>query len=135
MALIAWKDIYLTNIKECDDQHKKLVDLINQLHEKMKEGTTKQFLEELLSELLDYTAYHFLTEESLFETYSYPDAKQHIKQHQECTEKIKEFSEAFNNSDTYISIKLSKFLKEWLITHTLDSDQKYGPFLTKAIKE
>ncbi len=135
MVLFEWKDAYLTNIKECDDQHKKLVGLINQLHEKMKEGTNQEFLENILSELLDYTTYHFLTEETLFETYNYPNAKEHIKQHQECTAKVKDFYEQINAGDTYISIKLSKYLKEWLINHTLDSDQKYGSFLSELINQ
>lgn len=131
MVLFEWNDNYLTNIKECDDQHKRLVGLINELHEKMKNGESKSYLEKILSELLDYTAYHFLTEESLFERYGYPEAERHIKEHEELTAKAKNFYEKFSKGETSIAISLSLFLKDWLINHTLYSDKKYGLFLMK----
>jgi len=56
MVLFEWNDNYINNIKECDDQHKTLVKLINTLHENMKAGNGRDVLEKTLSELLDYTA-------------------------------------------------------------------------------
>lgn len=129
MVLFSWNNIYLTNIKECDDQHKKLITLINELHEKMKDGNGEESLERILSELLDYTAYHFLTEESLFDAYGYPETDIHKKEHADLTSKTKDFYDRFTKGEKFISIQLSTFLKNWFIDHTLTSDKKYGQFL------
>ncbi|MDD4527588.1 MAG: bacteriohemerythrin [Candidatus Margulisbacteria bacterium] len=129
MVLFEWNDNYINNIKECDDQHKTLVKLINTLHENMKAGNGRDVLEKTLSELLDYTAYHFLTEESLLESYGYPEIKNHIKEHEALTAQVKTFYERFSAGETSITIPLSIFLKDWLINHTLYSDKKYGIFI------
>ncbi len=131
MVLFEWNDKYLTSIKECDDQHKKLVELINTLHENMKSGNGKDVLEKILNELMDYTAYHFLTEEALFEAYGYPEAKSHIKEHEVLTAQVKTFYERFSKGETGITIPISVFLKDWLINHTLYSDKQYGIFINK----
>ncbi|MEI7942079.1 MAG: bacteriohemerythrin [Candidatus Riflemargulisbacteria bacterium] len=133
MVLFEWNDNYLTNIKECDEQHKKLFGLINELHEKMKNGTGKDALERILSELLDYTAYHFLTEESLFETFDYPEKETHKKEHETLTKQLNIINIKFEKGETHIAMPLATFLKDWLLTHTLQSDKKYGIFLANII--
>ena len=129
MVLFEWNDSYLTHVPECDDQHKKLVALINELHSNMKAGTSRDSLDKILSNLLDYTAYHFLTEESLFDAYGFPEAESHKKEHEDLTTQVKVFYEKFGKGDNNIAMPLSTFLKNWLIDHTLLSDKKYGEFL------
>lgn len=131
MVLFEWNDNYLTNVPECDEQHKKLFGLINELHEKMKNGNGKDSLERILSELLDYTAYHVLTEESLFDAYGYPETTSHKKEHVILTKQLNVLNEKFEKGETHIAMPLSTFLKDWLLTHTLQSDTKYGAFLNK----
>jgi hemerythrin len=54
MDLINWSNDYSVNIKDIDDQHVKLVNLINDLHSAMKLGKGGESLNRVISELVSY---------------------------------------------------------------------------------
>ncbi len=72
MALMQWNDSLSVNIKEVDDQHKKLVAIINELHDAMRAGSGNAVLGNIFSKLTQYVASHFATEEKLMSTHNYP---------------------------------------------------------------
>ncbi len=129
MPLINWSENYSVSVKEIDSQHKKLVDLINNLHEGMKHGKGKEILGGVLNELVNYTAYHFSFEEKLFDKYLYPETIHHKREHQKLVEKVKSFANDFNNGRTTVSVDVMNFLKDWLINHIQGTDKKYSSFL------
>ena len=63
MALIEWNDEYSVKVKEIDQQHMKLVNLINELHLAMKEARGREVVGKILTDLISYTKFHFSTEE------------------------------------------------------------------------
>ncbi len=129
MALITWSDNYSVKIKEIDSQHKKLVDLINQLHDKMKEGRGKEAIGAILDELVKYTVYHFSYEESLFTKYSYPEARVHARVHSDLIAQVKVYIKDFQSGKGILPMDLMTFLKKWLVEHISGEDKKYTPFL------
>jgi hemerythrin len=129
MALINWNDTFALNIKKIDDQHKRLIELINILHDSMKAGKGNEVIGPILSDLLNYTAFHFTTEEKFFQQYAYPEYLLHKKEHDELTNKVKAFINDFGTGKISLTIDVMNFLKDWLRTHILGSDMKYSPFL------
>lgn len=129
MALINWNETYSVKVKEIDGQHKKLVDIINELHYKMKEGKGKEVIEKLLSELFDYTVFHFSFEEKLLNNHNYPDYKTHVKLHSDLVDQVKVFRKKVETVGALLSLELMNFLKKWLVEHILNSDKKYSSFL------
>jgi len=129
MALINWNETYSVKVKEIDVQHKKLVNIINELHDKMKEGKGKEVVEKLLAELLDYTVFHFSFEEKLLNINNYPEHKTHAKLHADLMEQVQVFRNKVKSGNSLLSLELMNFLKKWLVEHILDSDKKYSAFL------
>ena len=129
MALMTWNDQLSVNIKHLDSQHMKLVELLNVFHEAMKVGKAKEVLGKTFSELLDYTAYHFGTEEKLMTKHGYPAFPVHKREHEALTKKATELSQRFSQGDLAIGIDTMAFLKNWLYDHIMGSDKKYAPFL------
>lgn len=128
MSLIAWEEKYSVNVKEIDDQHKKLVQLVNELHDAMLVGKGKQITSKVLQSLIDYTAHHFATEEKYMTKFNYPAYPQHKAEHDNLVKQVLDFQDKFNNGQAVISLDLMKFLKDWLINHILGTDKKFGPF-------
>ncbi len=95
----------------------------------MKKGKGKDVLGKTLSDLVDYTAYHFTQEEELFKTYAYPDYLPHKKEHDALKSQAVDLREQFTRGELFLSNKTVLFLKNWLNGHILGSDKKYGPFL------
>ena len=131
---ILWKDSYSVGVKRIDEQHKKLILIINKLYESFVDQTTGQKLKEIINDLVEYTQYHFKTEEELFLESSYPDAENHIQQHQEFIRKISKFKSDLEDGKTSLTFQLMNFLRNWLMNHIAISDQAYaGHFRTKEV--
>jgi hemerythrin len=129
MALLNWTENYSVKIKEIDTQHKKLVDIINNLHDSMKAGKSKEVLGKILEELINYTGYHFKTEEDLFDKYGYPEKNTHKRQHGDLVDQVLKFKANFDNGKSVVSIDIMNFLRDWLTQHIAGSDKKYSSYL------
>jgi hemerythrin-like metal-binding protein len=132
MALCVWSDDYSVGIKEIDEQHKRLFDIINELHNAMKEAKAKSVLGKVIKDLIDYTEFHFSSEEILLKNCKYPDFNQHKLIHDQFTVKVKEFEQKYLNGTVLLSQEIVQFLKDWLIKHIKESDKQYSMFIIKA---
>ena len=79
MALVTWNDSLSVNVAEIDQQHRKLIAMINELNDAMKIGKGKDVLGGIVNSLISYTATHFKTEEKYFAQFGYPDTEDHKK--------------------------------------------------------
>lgn len=126
---VEWKDDYSVGIDSIDQQHKKLLHLINQLQTAVDYSTGEQFEREALDELVDYTKTHFTYEEGLMKDNDYPDFVQHKLQHEKMFKKVEEvLAEYEQDTDTAMS-NAAEFLKDWLIKHINGTDKEYSSYL------
>jgi hemerythrin len=131
MPLIKWDKSLSVNVAEIDKQHQKLIDLINQLHELMKTGEGKDAIGPVLSDLINYAATHFRTEETFFDRFNYEFTIQHKIEHKKFVEKVLAFQDKYDKGNTTLTIEVMNFLKDWLIVHIKGTDMKY----TKCFNE
>ena len=133
--LINWKEEYSVNITEIDDQHKMLISMVNEMHEAMKKGESKEILGPILDRLVQYTKEHFAREESIMEENGYPEFKEHKEKHNKMTQKVLSLQHDYHNDKFHLSFEVSKFLQEWLNKHILGTDKKYTAYLnTQGVK-
>lgn len=128
MALIQWTDSLSVQVAEIDGQHQKLVRMINELNDAMRQGKGKEMLGPIVSGLIGYARTHFSTEEQYFERFGYPDADSHRKEHAEFTRKVTEFKAGFDAGKFGLSIEIINFLSDWLQKHIMGVDRKYVSF-------
>jgi len=134
-VLFEWDDTYSIDIKLIDDQHKILIDLINQLHTAFKQGRAKKQFKTIIKGLVDYADYHFGVEEKYFEEFGYEHIDSHKEFHKEFVDKLNTFQQDFNSNKTEVTYELMQYLKDWLIEHIVVEDKKYsGLFKDKGIK-
>lgn len=124
--MIQWNDNYTVKVSELDEQHKKLIKMINELSEAMTQGKGKEIIKPILQGLVSYTRVHFQNEEKYFQQFNYSDSSQHISQHQAFIQKINEFQNDYNNGNIGLSIKVMNFLSDWLIKHIQGTDKQYS---------
>lgn len=129
MPVIQWNPAFSVNISNIDNQHKKIVELINNLHDQMKEGKGKESISTILNDLTVYTAHHFKTEEDLFHQFNYPDSEAHILEHKNLVQQVMQFKSDFANGRTVLTNDVMNFLKDWLSRHIAGSDKSYSAFL------
>jgi len=127
MPIITWNDSYSVKVKEMDDQHKKLIDLINQLHDAMKVGKGKEVVGNVLNVMTDYTRRHFASEENLMRIHGYSGYEEQKKAHDHMVTQVVDMKTKFENGSVH-SQQVISFLKDWLIRHIQGMDQKYGSY-------
>lgn len=129
MALFNWDDKYSVGVRELDNQHKTLVQILNELFEAMQEKRSNDVLGKIISKLIDYTKTHFASEERYMQQYNYPELEAQKREHAAFTQKVLAFKQDFEAGRVALSISITSFLKDWLVNHISGSDKKYGPFL------
>jgi hemerythrin len=128
MALIEWNPAFSVKVKKFDDQHKKLVDLINELHDAMKAGEGNTLLGSVLQSLITYTGTHFSDEIKLMQANSYPELAKHKAEHDKFVAQVLEMQQKFQSGNAMLTMSTLSFLKEWLVKHIQGEDKKYTPF-------
>lgn len=129
MAFIEWTQKNAVGVEEVDNQHKLLFDLLNRLHESVVQGKEQGELHAILDDLIEYTVYHFKTEEDLFLKHHYPPYQDHKDVHDDLTRTAVDLQKQLRDGSAVLSFELLDFLNNWLMEHTLGLDQEMGPFL------
>ena len=107
-----WGPEYMLGIGEIDDQHAKLVALINKQHKFMKLQKSNGKSGEILKELTDYTEYHFKYEETLFETYVYHEKVAHLKSHEKLVDQVNNFKMQRKEGSASLNMDIMIFLTD-----------------------
>lgn len=115
-------------VQEFDDQHKKLIDLVNELDDAMRAGKSKDVLEKTLKGLISYTASHFAAEEKKMTAHKYPAYAAHKAEHEKLVAKVLQYQNDLLTGKVAISVELMQFLKDWVTQHIMNTDKKYSAF-------
>jgi len=121
----------LTGIDQLDQQHLKVVRLIDQLIHMIEKTDHDKDLLDVLSQLFQFTSEHFSTEEGYLKMAAYPNTAAHIEQHREFENNLKGWVQHFL-MDKLDATELHQKLLDWFNTHISGSDMDYVPFLEKS---
>jgi len=135
MPLIQWDQAYSVSIDSIDNQHKRWIELVNNLHQAMLEGKGKDVLDQTLNAMIDYTKTHFTTEEKLMSQFAYGEFAEHKKLHDQFIDHIHQYQQRKASGEMALTIEVMTAMKDWLINHIQKVDSRYSGFLKeKGVK-
>jgi hemerythrin len=126
MALINWDAGLSVSVNEIDQQHQKLIAMINDLNDAMRQGKGRNILIPVINGLITYTATHFKVEEKYFDQFNYADAQPHKDEHAAFVKKVIGFRDRLDSGQLGLPIDVMFFLSSWLTTHIKGTDKKYS---------
>ena len=129
MSLITWNPTFSVKVKLFDDQHIKLVDMINELYDAMKAGKGSETVGKILGELVSYTVTHFTDEERVLAQHNFADLEAHKSEHEQLARQVLDLQQKFESGQAILTLNVMMFLKDWLMTHIQGEDRKYGDYL------
>lgn len=130
--LFLWSDDLSVDIQEIDEQHKGLIDLINQLHDAISSNQEQEASREILNQLAEGTRTHFLLEESLMRLTHYSGFAVHKNQHETLMDEMRQLLQKLDAGSTTISLDLLHFLKNWLTEHIRSCDVHFSAHFKKS---
>lgn len=128
-----WKEPYSVQIPDIDAQHKRLVEIINRLQDAMLQGQGRNVINSVLSDLEEYTKYHFTFEEQLLSRHAYPRITTQEAQHQGFATRLSRFRADYNSGSITLSVSVMEFLRDWLTRHILQEDKAYSAHMVAAM--
>ncbi len=135
MAYIEWNEDLSVGVDLFNEDHKRLFEYINRLHQGMVTGLGTSSMTDILNGLVDYTMTHFDNEERMMIQHTYAGYEAHKKEHDTLVARVADFQTQLNSGRGSFSLALMGFLKDWLINHIMGTDLKYKDFfLEKGVK-
>ncbi len=126
---LKWEDKYLVGIKQIDEQHRKLLQLMINLWDSIESGKGRSIISQVLQDLLDYTRTHFVDEEKIMIENKYPDYEQHKQDHDRFVNEVMSAARDYVEKRAIPTQKILSFLAHWLIEHIMGFDKNLATFL------
>lgn len=124
MAYLTWSEELAVDNTLIDNDHKKIIEMVDRLHAVMNEGKGKDVLDKVLRNLVHYTQEHFRREEELMRSIGFDGYLQHKAEHEKLLKQVVELQQKFENGTATLSIQVLHFLRDWLVNHIGKSDKE-----------
>lgn len=126
MPLVTWTADLSVGIPELDDQHQKMVEIINKLYDAIVEFRGQSAIAETLESLVTYTKEHFSYEEECMLQCTFAGFPHHKRVHENFTQKVMDLRRKAQEADFVMSVEILEILRDWLVNHIQDLDQQYA---------
>jgi len=123
--MIKWDDKYSVGISMIDDEHKKLIGILNKAIFTKEHNDNPEELREVLREMTKYALTHFATEETYMKEFNFPEYQDHKKEHRDFYIETIAYHDKVINGDSQIANEIIEYLKWWFINHIQVTDKKY----------
>ena len=126
---VDWDDDFSVDVPLMDEQHKKLITMINDLFQRCLSGSTSTNLTFAMAvkEAADYAKTHFRIEEEYLEKVGYPGLPDQKREHESFMTEVLTTFEKYKKGEA-VPLDLVRFLKKWLLNHIAVADKKYTPY-------
>ncbi len=126
MAFLTWdRESLSVGVNDMDDEHRKLIDLMNILAESVQRKEPFIALRGRVAQLVAYTRKHFADEEAYMAKIAFPGLAVHKRIHERLLEQLGELSAKAEKAQAY-GDDLLVFLKTWLTAHIRGVDRQYS---------
>ncbi len=129
--MIEWYDNYNVGVSIIDEQHKKLIDIINKATTAKRHNNSPEEISEILYDMTIYAQEHFKTEEAYMRKFEYPEYESHKYEHIDFYIKTLVFGNRESKGDNQITDDILEYLQQWLVGHIQITDKKYSDCFNK----
>jgi hemerythrin len=128
--MITWnEETHGVGVAEIDQQHRWLMDIINRMEKALDGAADAATLKSILDELVQFTEFHFFTEEHYMRRHGYPDEAPHREGHHHLVDQLLELKGDFGLRDKAQARGAIQFLESWLLMHIHHADRQLGEYL------
>jgi hemerythrin len=131
MSLLQWKTEYSVGIASVDDEHRDMIDMINDVYAKLGDAPDGATIESGLEEIFTSISLHFALEERLMRDSNYGEYEDHKEDHEELLDEIRDLMDIFAADSKEGARALELRLSDWFAKHFSSFDarlhRKLGP--------
>ncbi|MDR2101980.1 MAG: bacteriohemerythrin [Treponema sp.] len=134
---VEWEDRYALGIPLIDEQHKKLVEMTNELYRGCLRGgdEARDYFMKTVRGTVDYVKYHFAAEEKILENIKYPGFTEHKREHEGFVKQVVDEVKNFQEGKKFVPNLFVRYLRDWILTHIAVQDKQYADFIFNLKKQ
>jgi hemerythrin-like metal-binding protein len=125
---LEWSPAYAIGHHEIDEQHQQIFELYNQALQALRENPEELTPGAVLQALIDYTGYHFTTEQAVMAAHDYPERHEHGREHQALLSSVSALVARVETDPDLLSDVVG-LLRVWIQGHVMHTDRDLGDFL------
>ena len=129
MPKITWSEKLEIGIASIDEQHHRIIDLINELQDHIESGWLV-LANQTLHTLIEYKTFHCAHEEELLQQAGFPLLKPHKRAHSEYIKECTVFHRRAEQGE-YTAHKALAFVKPWMVKHIRGEDMDYAEYVKR----
>jgi hemerythrin len=135
MEYIEWKDSFSVYHNFLDEQHRKMIEAVNEIHAEFAIGRKATQMVGRLTNLSALTRTHFQTEEIMMHATLYPGLEQHMAEHQQLLADFDKIVGELTRGERELTEELFTFLNDWVEGHIAAEDREFGKHLRQFTSE
>jgi len=123
----------MCGVKLIDDQHKGLVDLINEMFNHVTGNYVQErdYFNRVIKEVTQYVKKHFAAEEKIMLAAKFAGYAEHKKKHDSFILAIVENITDYKAGRRFTLSSFTRFLKDWVLSHIALEDKQYFEYFKK----
>ncbi len=129
MATLIWNQACTMGVQSLDDQHGNLLDALNELRTALVHGAAIRVVRPMLARVADLLRMHVQCEDKLLAKHDYPGLAKQRAEHQQLLGRLSQYDTRFESWQTPAVYELVEYLRKWFTAHTVETQQKCGPWL------
>lgn len=126
MSARAWDEGLRTGVDAIDAEHRLQVSLVNALEQMIRRGERGPRAEKTLTQLVDFTAVHFVSEELMMRLYGYPERDAHELEHARLRDQVAEIQRRVESREEQPALEALGRLHAWTTDHIRTMDRSFG---------
>ncbi len=125
MTQIDWKASYSVGVRELDQQHRRILEIINDFAQIGDRAGQEKEIYGTLNALVKYAQSHFKAEERLMSKHHYEGLDRQKEEHAAFTAQVFEFNRKLAAHNPTVYHQIVNYLQQWFIDHILGLDKNY----------
>lgn len=124
MPLIVWDDRFSVGVASVDHEHREMIGLVNETHERLKSPHPDITVPDFLGEIYTRISAHFALEENLMRASGYAQYPEHKADHERLLDAIRDIMDDYEDSQSFDEERFAQRLADWFTDHFRTHDAR-----------
>ena len=124
MSLIEWDEKYSVGVAAVDHEHRELIGLVNEAHDRLMRPGGEEAVMDFLGEIFARISAHFALEEKIMRTRNYDHYDEHKTDHEHLLDEIRDIMDDYEDGEFFSEELFAQQLKTWFAEHFSTHDAR-----------
>ena len=133
MSFLEWNNQYNVGVEGIDQDHRKFLELINTLHDAVRQGKGQDLQGKILSNLITHVHSHFAAEEDFMRRCRYPSYEDHKSEHRVFAGRVYGLQRELALGNQSTATEMFNTIANWFQHHITGTDVKLRPYALRDL--